>query len=72
VDGTHGTAADANVFVSFLLLLLLQVRMHIGLDHENIISLYAAFQEAGNVVMVQVGTHLWWRQWGQLILSTAA
>lgn len=23
-------------------------------DHENIISLYAAFQEAGNVVMVQV------------------
>lgn len=33
---------------------LLQVRLHIGLDHENIISLYAAFQEAGNVVMVQV------------------
>jgi hypothetical protein len=39
-----------------LLLLLLQVRLHIGLDHENIISLYAAFQEAGNVVMVQVRT----------------
>ncbi|WIA40877.1 hypothetical protein OEZ86_004542 [Tetradesmus obliquus] len=39
-----------------------EVRLHIGLDHENIISLYAAFQEAGNVVMVQEfagGGDLW-------------
>jgi hypothetical protein len=41
-----------------LLSLPLQVRLHIGLDHENIISLYAAFQEAGNVVMVQVGMQI--------------
>jgi hypothetical protein len=32
-----------------------QVRLHIGLQHENIITLYAAWQEAGNVVLVQVG-----------------
>jgi hypothetical protein len=32
----------------------LQVRLHIGLQHENIISLHAAWQEAGNVVLVQV------------------
>lgn len=33
-----------------------EVRLHIGLDHENIISLYVAFQEAGEVVLVQVSS----------------
>ncbi|KAF6254945.1 kinase-like domain-containing protein [Scenedesmus sp. NREL 46B-D3] len=39
-----------------------EVRLHIGLNHENIILLYAAFQEAGHVVMVQEfagGGDLW-------------
>lgn len=30
-----------------------EVRLHIGLQHENVITLYAAWQEAGNVVLVQ-------------------
>jgi serine/threonine protein kinase len=40
---------------SWLLCFVPQVRLHIGLQHENIIDLYAAWQEAGNVVLVQVG-----------------
>lgn len=38
----------------FNVLCYMQVRLHIGLQHENVIGLYAAWQEAGNVVMVQV------------------
>ena len=39
-----------------MLLSVLQVRLHCGLQHENVISLYAAWQEAGNVVLLQVCT----------------
>lgn len=31
-----------------------EVRLHMGLQHENIIQLYASWQEAGNVVLLQV------------------
>jgi aurora kinase len=30
-----------------------EVRLHVALQHENIIGLYAAWQEAGNVVLLQ-------------------
>lgn len=31
-----------------------EVRLHAAMEHENIIALHAAFQEAGSVVLVQV------------------
>lgn len=31
-----------------------EVRVHASLQHENIVTLYAAFQEGDRIVMVQV------------------
>lgn len=30
-----------------------EIRIHIGLDHENIVKLYAAFEDEKNVYMVR-------------------
>jgi hypothetical protein len=43
------------VFVLSLLLLPLQVRLHIGLDHENIISLYGTCCAAVPAVSAAAG-----------------
>lgn len=55
VDVLQGTKRSSAA-EGLVLLCPLQVRLHCGLQHENIISLYAAWQEAGNVVLLQVRT----------------
>lgn len=47
---------DAHSDVCLLLGPLPQVFLHSGLQHENIITMHAAFQEGDKVIMVQVCT----------------